>query len=285
MQTEECDDGNTIGTDGCTDQCKIASCGDNRIQTGVEDCERNNDCSPGQSCNQCMCEQCGNSIREGNEECDDGNTNDFDACSNECKSTTCGDGTIQSDTEECELNSDCSSGQSCSQCKCTSSFILDNTGDFGTIGGLWNTSGLGYSEGGASPKSWVGSQGARAVWAKDGILPGTYDIYMTWVPGANRVTGAWVVMNTSQTNEIVKKQINQTLAPDDLQWGGVSWEKIGNYEFTQETKVTAITNAASDNKTFSADAFLLLRTQPEQASAAKARFWASMVDWVFELIR
>ena len=40
METgEECDDGNLIGTDACTSECKISFCGDGIIRSGVEQCD------------------------------------------------------------------------------------------------------------------------------------------------------------------------------------------------------------------------------------------------------
>ena len=52
---EQCDDGNNIATDGCTNACKKAVCGDKVVHAGVE-------------------------------VCDDGNTTDNDGCSSSCKS-------------------------------------------------------------------------------------------------------------------------------------------------------------------------------------------------------
>ncbi len=46
--TEECDDGNTIATDRCTDQCELAVCGDGIVRTTVEMCDdANNDLTDG----------------------------------------------------------------------------------------------------------------------------------------------------------------------------------------------------------------------------------------------
>ena len=36
---EECDDGNNDNTDGCVDNCRLATCGDGHIQQGVETCD------------------------------------------------------------------------------------------------------------------------------------------------------------------------------------------------------------------------------------------------------
>ncbi|WP_240488594.1 DUF4215 domain-containing protein [Labilithrix luteola] len=39
---EECDDGNTDDTDGCLSTCVSATCGDGKVQAGVEQCDNGN---------------------------------------------------------------------------------------------------------------------------------------------------------------------------------------------------------------------------------------------------
>ncbi len=86
---EECDDGNDIDDDECSNKCK-----NNNGETKAE---------------------CGNSIVETGEECDDGNDIDDDDCSNQCKknlkdwatpnpgpATACGDGFLEAG-EICEI--------------------------------------------------------------------------------------------------------------------------------------------------------------------------------------
>ena len=56
---EECDDGNTDNTDGCTNACKLAACGDGFVHAGVEQCDPpcGTGCGAGQICNEsCQCE-------------------------------------------------------------------------------------------------------------------------------------------------------------------------------------------------------------------------------------
>jgi cysteine-rich repeat protein len=67
---EECDDGNTVDDDSCSNTCKInlAKCTDPAV-----------------------CPVCGNHIKEAGEQCDDGNTVSGDGCSSTCK-LECGDG-------------------------------------------------------------------------------------------------------------------------------------------------------------------------------------------------
>lgn len=64
---EECDDGNDISSDSCTDECKNAFCGD--------DIRWTTQCDPVLGC----------------EECDDGNNDNTDACTDECDNAYCGD--------------------------------------------------------------------------------------------------------------------------------------------------------------------------------------------------
>lgn len=66
--TEQCDDGNQIDTDGCTNTCKIPVCGDG--------------------------------VKAGAEECDDGNPIDTDGCTKQCKKPKHGDGSPFNPTGE-----------------------------------------------------------------------------------------------------------------------------------------------------------------------------------------
>jgi cysteine-rich repeat protein len=102
---EQCDDGNTVDTDFCSNTCITATCSDgvqNHGETGV-------DC--GGPCAACgPTHVCGNGIVETGEQCDDGNTVNTDFCSNTCISATCSDG-IQNHGE---TGVDC--GGPCSAC-------------------------------------------------------------------------------------------------------------------------------------------------------------------------
>jgi cysteine-rich repeat protein len=67
---EECDDGNNLDDDGCSNDCKTPKCGDGVVHDG--------------------------------EECDDGNAENTDACVEGCKNATCGDDYEQAGVEECD---------------------------------------------------------------------------------------------------------------------------------------------------------------------------------------
>ncbi len=88
---EECDDGNTINTDACTNTCKNARCGDGIVGPG-EACDDGNTINTDACTNSCQLARCGDGIVGPGEACDDGNTNNTDACSNTCVLTTSGTG-------------------------------------------------------------------------------------------------------------------------------------------------------------------------------------------------
>jgi cysteine-rich repeat protein len=103
--SEECDDGNTTDTDGCTSACLNAFCGDGFTQAGVEQCDDGN-IIDGDDCEaDCTVPVCGNGIEDQDEECDDGNTTNNDGCSSVCLDEVCGDGVVQDD-EECDDGND-----------------------------------------------------------------------------------------------------------------------------------------------------------------------------------
>ncbi len=94
---EQCDDGNNVDNDGCTNACQLPRCGDGILQNG--------------------------------EKCDDGNNVDNDACSSECLIPDPDGDTICDNTkgilpcqynQGCETNLDCGMGGACmyGTCKC-----------------------------------------------------------------------------------------------------------------------------------------------------------------------
>ena len=62
---EECDDGNNVNTDDCTNQCKNAMCGDSIVKTGAEQCDDGNNVNGDGCSSTCQVESnalCGDSI-------------------------------------------------------------------------------------------------------------------------------------------------------------------------------------------------------------------------------
>jgi cysteine-rich repeat protein len=104
---EECDDGNDIDTDDCTNACTIAVCGDGIVHEGVEECDDGNDIDTDDCTNACTIAVCGDGIvHEGVEECDDGNDIDTDDCTNACTIAVCGDGIVHEGVEDCDDGND-----------------------------------------------------------------------------------------------------------------------------------------------------------------------------------
>lgn len=124
---EECDDGNFIGTDFCSNSCKLTTCGDSITQglstsgvpngafylghnlsyqgyyfKGWEDCDDNNFVQNDRCFSNCTKTVCGDGVLNNNpfnydyqvEACDDGNNVSTDLCNN-CVKTFCGDGVVQ----------------------------------------------------------------------------------------------------------------------------------------------------------------------------------------------
>jgi len=90
----QCDDGNKIKDDGCSNRCRL---GDGQPCTRNDQCE-SNICKDGV----CMGRNiCGNGVVEAGEGCDDGNRNDTDQCSNSCK---LGDGEQCTHDDQCASN-------------------------------------------------------------------------------------------------------------------------------------------------------------------------------------
>jgi cysteine-rich repeat protein len=82
---EDCDDGNEVDTDACTNACTAAACGDAIVQDGVEACDAGPDNGPGSACKaDCTLNVCGDSDVGPGESCDDGNLLDDDGCAAEC---------------------------------------------------------------------------------------------------------------------------------------------------------------------------------------------------------
>jgi len=83
--TEQCDDGNTVDEDDCTNACQDAACGDGFVWTdgsGAEECD---DAGESETCDDdCTIAECGDGVLDPGELCDDGNTSAGDGCDASC---------------------------------------------------------------------------------------------------------------------------------------------------------------------------------------------------------
>lgn len=127
---EQCDDGNNIDSDGCTNQCIKGSCalscsGEPSVCIPAADGSSCGGpcaiCQTGACISQCVCGD--GIVIAGGEDCDDGNTSAGDGCSDVCVVENCHvcsgapstcpaspDGTVCSDGEGCSQNDTCTAG-------------------------------------------------------------------------------------------------------------------------------------------------------------------------------
>lgn len=106
---EDCDDGNSDQTDGCTTLCRTPGCGDGFRQPALgEECDDGNISNEDFCTNTCLFNVCGDGyVYTGTEFCDDGNSTDGDGCntfSANCQNV-CGDGS-RGGTESCDSGTD-----------------------------------------------------------------------------------------------------------------------------------------------------------------------------------
>ena len=99
---EQCDDGNDVDTDGCRNHCRLPLCGDG-VASDSEACDAGGNSA---ACDfNCTTASCGDGLLNlvAGEACDDGNAVDTDACLNSCVLASCGDGVVASNSaEQCD---------------------------------------------------------------------------------------------------------------------------------------------------------------------------------------
>jgi cysteine-rich repeat protein len=126
---EECDDGNDINTDACTNDCRLPYCGDGVVRGGVEQCDDANQSNNDDCLNSCEFARCGDGfVRSGVEECDDADDDNTDDCINDCFFAECGDGFVQAGIEECDDGNSSDTDNCISTCRnayCGDGFLAD----------------------------------------------------------------------------------------------------------------------------------------------------------------
>ena len=99
---EECDDANRIDSDRCTNACKAARCADGIVQDDVEECDDGNADDTDTCLSTCKAAACGDGVVGPGEACDDGNADDTDECLSTCRAAGCGDGHVAAGVEQCD---------------------------------------------------------------------------------------------------------------------------------------------------------------------------------------
>jgi cysteine-rich repeat protein len=123
---EQCDDGNTVNTDACSNACVLARCGDGAVN-GTDQCDDANIVNTDACTNACTTPRCGDAITNGTDQCDDGNAVDEDACTNACTTPRCGD-VIVNGTDQCD------DGNAVNNDTCTNACTTPRCGDAITNG-------------------------------------------------------------------------------------------------------------------------------------------------------
>jgi len=119
------DNGNDVDTDACLSTCVSASCGDGKVQVGVEACDDGNQNDADLCLSTCVAASCGDGFVGPGEACDDGNQSDDDECSSGCALPSCGDGVVQPG-EQCDDGNADSSDECLNTClgaSCGDSFV------------------------------------------------------------------------------------------------------------------------------------------------------------------
>lgn len=125
---EDCDDGNDIADDACTNVCALPACGDGIVHDG-EACDDQNASNEDACLTDCSLASCGDGfVHEGVEDCDDGNNIDNDECLEVCESASCGDGYVQEGVEDCD------DGNLIDTDECTNACVVPVCGNMSTEG-------------------------------------------------------------------------------------------------------------------------------------------------------
>ncbi len=130
---EQCDDGDQIDNNACSNSCKITYCGDNTVNIG-EECDDGNLNNNDACINSCKNAKCPDGyVWNGNEQCDDGDQIDNNACSNSCKinggSPQCGNGKFEPGPPPNGNNELCDDGNEVDNDGCTGCKVDGNKDD------------------------------------------------------------------------------------------------------------------------------------------------------------
>jgi len=222
---EECDDGNSNDSDGCTNVCGKGStssnmqmsgsggstssggntCGNGKLDQG-EDCDDGNDVDSDTCRNNCTSNApttCGNGMVDVGEQCDDGNKVPDDDCSNVCGKPACGDGIVQK-------GEDCDDGKNNGEfgSKCPKDCMNPKMATSSTVDPCMGTKVFAAVVSNAANPATMGS-GIAPKWAYNGLEGLQAGTVMCQAVGADHVCNY---------DEVVKAEANGELSalPDGL---------------------------------------------------------------------
>jgi formylglycine-generating enzyme required for sulfatase activity len=128
---EECDDGNALDDDACSNGCKSAVCGDGLVQAGAgEECDNGAEANgaDGLCSGTCRLPRCGDQLVTGAEECDDGNRTSGDGCSATCGLETACELTDPAVAFTCSAPGTCRIQDGAPACLCPSGYTTSVDG-------------------------------------------------------------------------------------------------------------------------------------------------------------
>lgn len=103
LHPQECDDGNTVGGDGCDAACVREFCGNGVVDNGGAEVSWAGSPCAGlrrAGATQLRYSPCGvGCLLASTQACDDGNSSNSDGCLTTCEVATCGDGWVQDGVE------------------------------------------------------------------------------------------------------------------------------------------------------------------------------------------
>jgi hypothetical protein len=115
----------------------------------------------------------------------------------------------------------------------------DATG-FSTVGSWTLWTGFGYHN--QVHQGTAGTGSDKATWTF-AVVPGAYQVAVTWVAHPNRADNApYTVLDG--TTSLGTVRVNQQLAPSDFTDQGVGWKVLGTYTVTGSTLVVQLSNDA-----------------------------------------
>ena len=132
---EGCDDGNLVDHDGCTNACKLPTCGDGIRQAGEQCDEGEGNDNSGTCTLACKLPDCGDGFVQAGETCDDKNHVQTDGCLSNCQLAACGDGYVWAGHEQCDDGNDVQ-GDGCFECEPAKRMFVSGATYNGNLGGL-----------------------------------------------------------------------------------------------------------------------------------------------------
>ena len=244
---EECDDGNDIDEDACTNLCKNAVCGDAIVGPG-EACDDGNDIDDDACSNTCASAACGDAVVQAPEECDDGNDLDDDACLNTCLKAVCGDSIVFTGTEECDDANDIDDDGCSNTCKLPTCMDKAKNGgetDIDCGGGQCPKCGLGNACGmdadcGLGPclnNKCVSNKSCKSLFAGDNTLKDGKYMLDPDEGGPNPAFEAYCDMTHDGGGwTLIMKSINTNFHYDDVLWENNLTLNPADFDFVTDGK-------------------------------------------------